>query len=46
MASFIRKYALVTGVPAEYLSRLFVFMEVKIAEPMRIQASSSSFVGW
>ena len=37
MASFLRKYALVTGVPAEYLSRLFIFLPVKIAEPMRFQ---------
>ena len=43
MASFIRKYAMVTGVPEEYLRRLFIFMEVKIAEPMRIQGGSIKF---
>jgi len=43
MASFMRKYALVTGVPAEYLARLFLFLPVKIAEPMRFQGGSISF---
>ena len=32
MASFVRKYAMISGMPAEFLSRLFTFQNIRIAD--------------
>ena len=41
MAAFIRKYALVSSMPEEFLLRLFVFHSVKIAEAVHFQGERS-----
>ena len=43
MASFIRKYALVVGLPEDFLLRLFVFHPVKIHEPVHFQDGTITF---
>lgn len=43
MASFIRKYALVSDMPEDFLLRLFVFHSVKIAEPVHFQGGTLTF---
>lgn len=43
MAAFIRKYALVSSMPEEFLLRLFVFHSVKIAEPVHFQGGTLKF---
>uniref|UniRef100_A0A7S0J6K5 Cyclic nucleotide-binding domain-containing protein n=1 Tax=Calcidiscus leptoporus TaxID=127549 RepID=A0A7S0J6K5_9EUKA len=43
MAAFIRKYALVSSMPEEFLLRLFVFHSVKIAEAVHFQGGTLKF---
>jgi len=43
MAAFIRKYALISNMPIDFLQRLFVFHSVKIAEPVHFQGGSIKF---
>eukprot|EP00316_Scyphosphaera_apsteinii_P000444 CAMPEP_0119331446 /NCGR_PEP_ID=MMETSP1333-20130426/80645_1 /TAXON_ID=418940 /ORGANISM="Scyphosphaera apsteinii, Strain RCC1455" /LENGTH=917 /DNA_ID=CAMNT_0007341055 /DNA_START=129 /DNA_END=2882 /DNA_ORIENTATION=+ len=43
MASFIRKYALVSSMPEDFLLRLFVFHSVKVAEPVHFQGGTIRF---
>ena len=39
MAAFVRKYSLISGMPDEFLLRLFFFHSAKIAEPVHFQVS-------
>ena len=43
MAAFVRKYALVSGMPDEFLLRLFFFHSAKIAEPVHFQGGTITF---
>ena len=43
MASFVRKYSLVSGMPDEFLLRLFFFHSAKIAEPVHFQGGTITF---
>ena len=43
MAQFVRKYSLISGISDEFLLRLFVFLPVKIAEPVHLQGGTISF---
>jgi len=43
MAAFIRKYALISSMPEDFLLRLFVFHSVKIAEPVHFQGGTIRF---
>mmetsp|Transcript_4316 Transcript_4316/g.11996 ORF Transcript_4316/g.11996 Transcript_4316/m.11996 type:complete len:782 (+) Transcript_4316:202-2547(+) len=43
MAAFIRKYALISDMPIDFLQRLFLFHSVKIAEPVHFQGGSIKF---
>jgi len=43
MASFIRKYSLVSGMPEDFLLRLFIVHFVKISEPVHFQGGTITF---
>jgi len=43
MASFVRKYSLISGMPDEFLLRLFFFHSAKIAEPVHFQGGTITF---
>jgi len=43
MAAFVRKYSLVSGMPDEFLLRLFFFHSAKIAEPVHFQGGTITF---
>ena len=43
MAAFVRKYALVSGMPDDFLLRLFFFHSAKIAEPVHFQGGTITF---
>eukprot|EP00322_Chrysochromulina_rotalis_P019193 CAMPEP_0115869118 /NCGR_PEP_ID=MMETSP0287-20121206/21646_1 /TAXON_ID=412157 /ORGANISM="Chrysochromulina rotalis, Strain UIO044" /LENGTH=403 /DNA_ID=CAMNT_0003323799 /DNA_START=12 /DNA_END=1223 /DNA_ORIENTATION=+ len=43
MAAFVRKYSLVSGMPDEFLLRLFFFHSAKISEPVHFQGGTITF---
>lgn len=43
MASFIRKYSLISGMPEDFLLRLFIVHFVKISEPVHFQGGTITF---